>query len=129
MSESDTSAPPSSSLILRYGLAIVSVAAALIVTLLLHPDVLVTPIFFLAIILTAWIGGFGPGLAAAFLATSAVVYFFLHPASATRVQASDIPHLLAFFLSAFLVSSWSAMRSRAESLLRQARDELEAKGE
>ena len=127
MSESDPSAPPASSPVLRYGLAVLSVSAALIVAFLLRPDALVTPIFFLAIILTAWIGGFGPGLVAALLATLAVVYFFLHPGSTTRVVAGDVPHLFIFFVSAFLVSSWSALRSRAETLLRQARDELEAK--
>ena len=61
------------------------------------------------------------------LATLAIAYFFLHPASSLRFNVGDIPHLLVFFVSAFLVSSWSAMRSRAETLLRQARDELEAK--
>jgi hypothetical protein len=60
MSESDTSGQRASSAVLRYGLAVASIAAALIVTLLLRPDALISPVFFLAIILTAWIGGFGP---------------------------------------------------------------------
>ena len=34
-----------------------------------------------------------------------------------------------FFISAVLVSSWSAVRRRAETLLRRARDEQEAKVE
>jgi PAS domain S-box-containing protein len=111
----------------RYGLAFFSVAAALSVALLLHPDALVAPIFFLAIIVTAWIGGFGPGLVAAVLTTLAITYFFLPPVYSLRFDVKQIPHLIVFFVSAFLVSSWSAARSRAEALLRRARNELEIK--
>src|SRR6266567_1041101 len=127
MTESDSSAHRTSSAVWRYGLAVTSVAAALIVALLLRPDALVAPIFFLAIILTAWFGGFGPGLVAAILTTLAIAYFFLPPIYSLRFDANEIPHLIVFFVSAFLVSSWSAARSRAETLLRRARDEMEAK--
>src|SRR5258705_4196422 len=96
------------SAVLRYGLAVSSVAAALIVTLLLRPDVLISPLFFLAIILSAWFGGIGPGLVAAALATSAIAYFFL------PFDPYETPKLLVFFLSALLVSSWSATRRRAQ---------------
>jgi two-component system, LuxR family, sensor kinase FixL len=126
MSNSQTSAQrPSAAL--RYGLAVASVAVALIVTFLLRPNGLLAPIFFLAIIVTAWIGGFGPGLVAAVLATLAIAYFFLPPVYSLRFDVGEIPHLLAFFVSAFLVGSWSASRSRAETLLRRTRDELEVK--
>ena len=126
MLESDSSAQRASAT-WRYGLALSSVAAALIVTLLMRPDVLVAPVFFLAIILTAWIGGFGPGLVAAVLATLVIAYFFLPPTFSLRSDVAEIPHLLVFFGSAFLVSSWSAARSRAETLLQRARGQLEAK--
>src|SRR5258705_2878038 len=47
------------------------------------------------------------------------------------VCSSDLPYetpkLLVFFLSALLVSSWSATRRRAQGFLQQARDELEIK--
>src|SRR5882724_643089 len=127
MTESDSSAHSSSSAVWRYGLAFFTVAAALSVALLLHPDALVAPIFFLAIIVTAWIGGFGPGLVAAVLTTLAITYFFLPPVYSLRFDVNQIPHLIVFFVSAFLVSSWSATRSRAETLLRRARNELEIK--
>ncbi|MGH9972193.1 MAG: ATP-binding protein [Pyrinomonadaceae bacterium] len=125
MSESDTSASPASSVILRYCLAVSSVAGALVVTRVLRPDALVSPVFFLAILLSAWFGGFGPGLAAALLSTLALAYLFLHPGD--NLRFADIPHLLVFFASALLVSSWSATRKRAQNLLQQARDELEIK--
>jgi two-component system sensor kinase FixL len=127
MPESDTLSQRATPAVLKYGLAISSVAAALIIVFLLRPNGLLTPIFFLAIIVTAWFGGFGPGLLAAVLATLAIDYFFLPPLYSASFDVGEIPHLLAFFVSAFLVSSWSATRSRAESSLRRARDELEAK--
>src|SRR6267142_3359175 len=115
MTESDSSAHRASSAVRRYGLAVSSVVIALSVGLLLHPDALVAPIFFLAIILTAWFGGFGPGLVAAVLTTLAITYFFLPPVYSLRFGVNQIPHLIVFFVSAFLVSSWSATRSRAET--------------
>ena len=54
MSDSDTSTQRTSSAVLRYGVAIASIAVALILTLLVGPDALQSPII-LAIILTAGI--------------------------------------------------------------------------
>jgi two-component system, LuxR family, sensor kinase FixL len=127
MSKSDTSAQHASSPVLRYGLALSSVAVAVIVTYLLRADVLISPLFFLAILVSAWFGGFGPGLVAATLATLAIDYFFLHKMNTVRIDLTDVPKILVFFVSALLVSSWSAAKSRAETLLRRTRDELETK--
>ncbi|HJX89443.1 MAG TPA: DUF4118 domain-containing protein, partial [Pyrinomonadaceae bacterium] len=110
MSDSDTFAQRIFPVALRYGLAVSSVAVALTFSLLLHPDVLVSPVFFLAIMLSAWFGGIGPGLLAALLSTTAIDYFFLPPLYSFRFDLSHAPHLLVFFLSALLVSSWSAVR-------------------
>ena len=117
------------SAVLHYGLSVLLVLGALLVTLLLNPDTLATPLFFLAIMLSAWVGGIGPGLAAAALATLAVVYFFLPPKYSLWFNPAELPPLLVFFVSAVVVSSWSAVRQRAETSLRRARDELEAKVE
>src|SRR5262245_24397241 len=127
MLKSDRLARRACATVLTYGLACVLVAGALLVTLLVRPDELVTPVFFLAIMLSAWFGGIGPGLLAALLATLAIDYYFLPPLYSLLFDPANVPHLLVFFLSAVLVSSWSAARKRAESLLRRARDEQEAK--
>jgi PAS domain S-box-containing protein len=111
----------------RYALALVSVAVALTVTVVMHAEGLVTPLFFLAIIVSAWFGGMRPGLLAALISTLCVDYFFLTPAYTIKFDPAHIPQLLVFFISAVLVSSWSAVRRRAEILLRRARDEQEAK--
>jgi PAS domain S-box-containing protein len=112
---------------LRYGLSVLLVLCALLITLLLNPDTLVAPLFFLAILPSAWVGGMGPGLVAASLATLAVDYFFLSPNYTLWVDLSELPSLLAFFLSAVIVSWWSAGQKRTQTLVQRARDELEAK--
>jgi K+-sensing histidine kinase KdpD len=104
----------------RYGLAVLSVFVALALTYVLHPEALVTPVLFLAIILSAWIGGTGPGLLAALLATLFLDYFFLEPKYTLTFDPVHIPQLLAFFVSAVLASSWSAVRRRTEDVLARA---------
>lgn len=127
MSESDIPKPRGAAAVARYALALVCVALALMATTLLLPNGLIVPLFFLAIILASWFGGLGPGLLAALLSTFCIDYFFLPPFYSFKFDLSHLPHLLVFFISAVLVSSWSAVRKRAETLLRRARDEQEAK--
>jgi two-component system, LuxR family, sensor kinase FixL len=119
MREFDSSAQRASSAVTRYGLAVSVVAAALVITHLLRPNALISPFFVLAIMLSAWYGGIGPGLVAALLATLAIAYFFV------PLDPGHTPQLLVFFVSALLVSSWSAAQRRAQNLLQRARDELE----
>jgi K+-sensing histidine kinase KdpD len=63
----------------RYGLPVVLVLSAQLVRLLVRPETLVGPVFLLAVLLSAWLGGMGPGLVAALLATLTINYFFLPP--------------------------------------------------
>src|ERR1700741_365855 len=127
MTESDTFAQRASLVVLRYGIAVSRVGIALSFALLLRPDVLIAPVFFLAIMLSAWFGGMGPGLLAALLSTLSIDYFFLPPLYDLRFDPHHAPHLVVFFLSALLVSSWSTVRRRTETLLRRARDEMDVK--
>ncbi|MEK6336697.1 MAG: ATP-binding protein [Acidobacteriota bacterium] len=127
MSAPDIQKPRGWAMVGRYALAVASVTVALLVTVLLHSDGLVAPLFFLAIILTAWFAGMGPGLLAALMSTLCISYFFLPPVYRINFDPSHLPQLLVFFISAVLVSSWSAIRRRAETLLRRARDEQETK--
>jgi K+-sensing histidine kinase KdpD len=67
--------PPS---VWQYALAVVSVAVALAITDALEPyTTLRTPLFYIAIIASAWFGGMGPGLLALALSTLAVEYYFV----------------------------------------------------
>lgn len=130
MSEIDSSKQPSA-VLLRYGLAVLSAGLALLLTRLLghSMDASPAPLFFAAVIITAWYGGMGPGLFAIALSTFAIDYFLITPDEAFAITLVDVPRVAAFVLSAFLISSLTAARKRAEDALRQAHDKLEVKVE
>jgi PAS domain S-box-containing protein len=106
--------------------AVASVALAVIATLP-WASTLVSPLFFLAVILSAWFGGAGPGLLTAVLATLAIDYFFLLPKYTLNADPANVAQLFVFLLSAAVVSGMSAVRKRTFVLLQRARDELEAR--
>ena len=66
---------------LPYGVAIGSTAIALILSLWLQPFLSRTigAFFYIAIVVSAWYGGFRAGSAAIFLSMLAIDYFFLPP--------------------------------------------------
>src|SRR5262252_6372595 len=81
MAWSGTSTHSMTSNISRYGLAALSVAAALLIRELLRAYFEPTPnaFFFCAVALTSWLGGFGPGLLASVLSIWLIDYHFTAP--------------------------------------------------
>src|SRR5438477_4677447 len=117
------------SVFLRYGLAVLSVVAALFIKELLRTYFDPTPnsLFFCAVVLSSWLGGLGPGLLASSLSVGLIDYHFTSPYSTLELSAEDLPRMAVFFLSAASISWLSASQKRARESLRQARDELELK--
>ena len=117
------------SVFLRYGLAVLSVVAALFVKELLRAYFDPTPnsLFFCAVVLSSWVGGLGPGLLASSLSVVLIDYHFKSPYYTLELGAEDLPRMAVFFLSAASISWLSASQKRARESLRQARDELELK--
>ncbi len=134
-------------IVFRYGLAVLSVAIALGVKLiLLHfnfPYPLSTS-FLLAIAITFWYAGTGPGVLSVLLSFIAFAFFVLpyqvdyrivlpdgstKPVYVSGVSASHIQYFFYFALLALLMSWFSSSRRRAEQSLSQARRELETKVE
>src|SRR5215217_7096157 len=109
----------------RYGLAVVSVAAALVITrpLLEYTDH--TPLFYAAIVISAWFGGMGPGLLAVVLSELAIDYYLVKPLYSLGLGSKPITFLIVFGLLAMLTSWMSSQRRKAEEALKQSRDELE----
>jgi PAS domain S-box-containing protein len=112
----------------RYGLAVVSVAAALGAALLLeHYDFhgMADQMFVLAIATTVWYGGLGPAVVALLSSLLIVDFFFIPPLYSFYMQREDIPHFVIFVVFALLVSRFAAVRRRVERDLVRSRDELE----
>jgi PAS domain S-box-containing protein len=117
--------------ILGYAVAVVSVSAAVIVTLgfgtamkHIHP----TTFFFCAIVLSSWFGGLWPGILAALLSTIAVDYCFIPPIGAFGpISPEDVPELIVFAASALFVSWLNGEQKRANAdLARENRDRRKA---
>ena len=109
----------------RYGVAIVSVAVALLITLALQNYTDITPLFYAAIVVSAWYGGRGPGLVSVILATGALDYYFIPPLYTLSPNLKQASFLIGFGLLAIVTSWMSSKRKQAEEVMREARDELE----
>lgn len=109
----------------RYSLAVISVATALLITRTLEQYTDITPLFYAAIIVSAWFGGMGPGLLAVALSTIGIDYFLVEPLYTLGLGVKPISFLLTFGVLAFVTSFMSARRRHAQEELRQARDQLE----
>jgi len=109
----------------RFGLAVVSVVAALLITTSLQEYTDITPLFYAAIVLSAWFGGRGPGLLAVVLSELAIDYYLVAPYYSLGLGLKPISFLVVFGILALLTSWMSTKRKDAEAALRQARDELE----
>jgi len=109
-----------------YGIAVLSVAAALIVSRWppLHLQEAPVSLFLCAVILSAWFGGVGPGLLATALSALAFYYYFLPPIYSLVAKPGEIPRLVIFTVSALFVGSLSAAQRSATESLRRARDDL-----
>lgn len=113
--------------LLDYGLAVLSVTIAVGLTLIgwetffsRNPFVL----FYAAVLITAWRGGFGPGVLASLLATGAID-FFLMPSFFTA-HWRDAVQVLTFIGIAGMVSWLNHSRDRAMNDLRRAKAEADA---
>ncbi len=111
--------------LLHYGVAVLTVAAALLLQLALQPLMERESflLFFVAVVIVAWYGGQGPGLLATILA--ALVIKFIEPDYWLEWDLASITKLGIFIVAGLLISLLSASRKRAAESLRQARDELE----
>lgn len=112
-----------------YAISVLSVAAALVSSLLLqrlfpYPFLF---LFFAAVMASAWFGGAAPGFFAVFLSTLAVDYYFVPPFHSFAVNATDTAYFVAFVLCTLAASWVSSAKRQSEEALREARDHLEAR--
>ena len=110
----------------RYGVAVASVALAVVPALWLRPMALAGAQFLLvAVLITGWVSGLRPALVAWGLATLAFNYYFTPPLYSLMVDVAQLPRLIVFAGVAVLMATVSAARRKAEDALKSARDGLE----
>jgi len=117
------------SVVLKYGLAVASVATALALSLLAHSQTVEKvefPLLLMAIAVTVWYAGTMAGFVAVALSGVGFNYFFTQPLYTLYIEPADRPVFVVFLLFAFVIASFSSRRRRIEHDLRQARDELES---
>jgi len=112
---------------MRYGVAVLSVAAAVIVGLWppLHLQRATVSLFLCSVMFSAWFGGIGPALLAISLSVLAFDYYYLLPVYSLALKIEEIPRLIMFALSALFVGSLSAAQRRVVESLRRTRDGLD----
>ena len=93
--------------VFRYGIAVISVSAAIGIRYALNPwiDLQVPFItFFFAVMVTSWIGGLGPGLLASALSTLAAFFFFIEPMYELHISQGAFVPLAVFVLETTVVA-------------------------
>jgi len=115
------SIPPARAPILRYGVAVLSITLALIPALMLSDLVesrLV--VFAVAIMVSAWYGGWKPGLVATSFALTVSAYFSLGAGHSPSEYRKAIIHLILFVFVALLICSFNAALRAAQEGLRRS---------
>ncbi|MGD0417395.1 MAG: ATP-binding protein [Terriglobales bacterium] len=111
---------PARAPILRYGVALLSTVLALIPTLFFS-DIAESRlvVFAVAVMVSAWYGGWKPGLAATSFALTVSAYYSLTGEQTPREYHKAIAHLALFFAVALLICWFNAaLRATQESLRR-----------
>jgi two-component system, LuxR family, sensor kinase FixL len=113
--------------VLRYALAIASVAIVTFITRLLQPIVDSFALFFAAVAFTSFFAGLGPGLVSVVVAALAIDYYFVATNGTLMLSPAGYLRMAVFMVLAGLVSWLSLGRKKAERSLQQANAELEAR--
>jgi PAS domain S-box-containing protein len=117
MARFDMLAPKAHPAILGYAIAIFCVVLSTCLSLLLAKfDITVTP-HLIAIAVTVWYGGFGPGLLAIGLSILSLDYYFIAPIHHIEVGLTHIPYFVVFAVFALVISWLAESRRRAERWL------------
>jgi K+-sensing histidine kinase KdpD len=112
MARSNPLWPSAPGAILRYAVAVLAVAAAVVVGLLLDRFLQTAPtvsLFLCAVLFAAWFGGAGPGLLATGLSIVTFDYYFILPADSFAAQTA--PRLVLFAVTALFVVWVSVARA------------------
>ncbi|HEX8537106.1 MAG TPA: DUF4118 domain-containing protein, partial [Cystobacter sp.] len=107
-----------------HGFAILVTTAALLIHLAIYPYGRSTPflLFFGAVMLSGWKGGWGPGLLSTGLSALLVDYFFLPPHGSLSLAPQDLLSVVLFAVISTVIT-WLNVRERSARLEAQAQRE------
>ena len=113
-----STAVPGPHAVTRYALAFLVTALAFLLTFLFQPlmERSLFLFFFIAVAVSAWCGGLGPGLIATVLAVAIANYFFISPFDRWPKGPGDLLALSVFGLLAVTLSSLGESRRVAQRL-------------
>jgi PAS domain S-box-containing protein len=122
--------------IYSYAVAILSVAVAIaaaeLVTMLLQAEAIAS-LMLCAVIFTAWFAGFLPALLAVTLAVLAFHYYLVPPINSFAwkhglfvLHAAEMPRLILFFITSFLVACVISSQQKTTEDLRRSGENLQA---
>ncbi|MDX2240358.1 MAG: PAS domain S-box protein [Leptolyngbyaceae cyanobacterium bins.302] len=113
--------------LLSYGVALLSVAVALAVSLLLSSFIHPTPLalFYMAVMVSAWYGGMKPGLVTTVLSTLAINYFLPPYNSLSIINPGNLLRLGVFVSVALLINGLNQSRRVALRQEQRLRGEAE----
>ena len=114
-------------LLCRYAIPLITVAAATLLASLLpsRVDPSHFSLYFLAVILSAWYGGFGAGVMSTVLSALALDYYFISPIYSIELDTHALLRLCVFLVFSVITNILTNARRRAEAALHQAQAELE----
>ena len=115
------------SVIWRYGLSVILVVIALVLTYLMQKAFSI-PFWFLflaAIMVSTWFSGKGAGIFAVILSTLVVDYYFTPPLQTLSFAPENLPFVLQFILAALATGWVSSLLQEREHSLRMVQSELE----
>ena len=117
-----------SNVLVRYAIALLSVALALAITApvwrLVRPPV--APLFLAAIVITSWLAGRGPAFITTLLSGLAIDYFFVSPQYRLAGSWDDLSRILVFTIEGVTLSLLVVSRREVSDHLRESREELRA---
>jgi K+-sensing histidine kinase KdpD len=101
----------------NFWVAILAVGAAFVATLIFSPFVspVASPLFLIAVMVSAWRGGLLTGFLATFLSVAANVFFFLPPDFSFDVQREEISQFFVDILASIIIGTLSAGRRRGQN--------------
>ena len=113
--------------LVRYGWAILFTLAALVFADLFdqHVHRRITFIFLMAVVLSAYYGGLGPGLLAAVVSIFLADYFFIAPVGSVLRDVDDVFLLVMFLVISVFISWIESTRARSQQELEEVNLELE----